>query len=396
MSQNKRKKKTSRQQQVVFRISCIAAVLVVVFITMILLLTKAKHNAAKSEAAANQATSELETEQTEATATATATPTPLPTPEPTPEPEPAFKEVPCEAEDGTGAAGLININAVADVSTLTYQDGWYLSDMNAWYSPDMNLCYYNGWQTLGEEMYHFDQNGMLDRGWKAIGGQGYYFDSTGVYHPEKDPNMCLAFTFDDGPSEGTGQILDLCEEYGARVSFFLLGNLVPEYPDSVSRIVQDRCELGNHSFDHTQMIKISTEECVNNFQQADATMRDYSGYQSDVYRFPYGDYTQEQKVAIGKPSMMWSVDSLDWDLQDTQKVIDRVIAQTEANDIILMHDIYPTTIEACRTLFPYYLNQGYQLVTVRELAASKGIVLEDGNAYYGFTQKHIDDGRVCQ
>ncbi len=301
-----------------------------------------------------------------------------------------------EAEDGSGAAGLLPMDEY--MTSLCTAPGLVSDGQNAWYTPDMVNCYYSGWFTASEGVtYHLDSSGLVDYGWKLIGGQGYYFDDNGIYQPDADPNKLLAFTFDDGPSQGMDELLELCEETGARVTFFMIGRQVENGGAVLPHIIQDRCEVGNHSYTHTQMTTLSTEECVSNFNTCDEWIKSYSGgTESDVVRFPYGDYTAEQAAAVGKASIMWSVDSLDWDYLETQPVIDKVLSEITEGDIILMHDRHETTVEACRYLFPYLISQGYQLVTVKELAAAKGYELEAGKTYYGFCNEYIEEGRVYQ
>ncbi len=301
-----------------------------------------------------------------------------------------------EAEDGSGSAGLMPLDE--RMSSLSAEPGLVSDGQNAWYTPDLVNCYYNGWFTSPEGLtYHFDTSGLADYGWKLIGGQGCYFDENAVYRPEQDPNKLLAFTFDDGPSPGMGGILDLCEETGARVTFFMIGKQVENGGAVLPLIVQARCEVGNHSYTHTQQIKLTPEESAAEYATTDDLLASFSGgITADVYRFPYGDYTTEHQAAVGKPCIMWSVDSLDWDLQETQPIIDRVLSQITEGDIILMHDRYDATVEACQYMFPYLISQGYQLVTVKELAAAKGYELEPNKSYYGFCQEYIEQGRVWQ
>lgn len=300
-----------------------------------------------------------------------------------------------EMEDGSGQAGLLPMPEF--LLSKTAQQGWNSDELNAWYTPDLANCWCNGWQTIDGQTYHFDSSGLIDYGWKLIGGQGCYFDSNGVYQPTADPNKLLAFTFDDGPSQGMDELLALCEETGARVTFFMIGAQVEIGGAVIPHIIRDRCEVGNHSDTHTQMLKLSTEECVQNFRACDDKILAWTGgIESDVVRFPYGDHTPEEIASLGKPAVMWSVDSLDWDLLEAQPVIDTVLSQISEGDIILMHDRYESTVEACRYLFPYLISQGYQLVTVKELAAAKGYELEPGKSYYGFCQEYIEQNRVCE
>ena len=93
---------------------------------------------------------------------------------------------------------------------------------------------------------------------------------------------------------------------------------------------------------------------------------------------------------MGKPCIHWDLDTRDWETKDTQSTIDRVLgANLEDGDVILMHDIWQPTIEACKTLIPELINQGFQLVTISEMAAAHGVELQNGVTYYNFTAKEL-------
>ena len=133
---------------------------------------------------------------------------------------------------------------------------------------------------------------------------------------------------------------------------------------------------------------------VADFDKCDEYIMQFSGgIPSTVIRFPYGDYTPEEAAAC-KPSVMWSIDTLDWQTKDEDMIYNEVMSQVEEGDIILMHDRYDATVAACRRMFPELIAQGYQLVTVSELAASKGIELQPGVAYYSFSDSRIENGTI--
>ncbi|MFR6157538.1 MAG: hypothetical protein ACLUI7_10420 [Coprococcus sp.] len=90
---------------------------------------------------------------------------------------------------------------------------------------------------------------------------------------------------------------------------------------------------------------------------------------------------------------MWDVDTEDWKSLNASKVIasvERYRNQDWDGAVILMHDIHPTTVEACKTLIPELVNAGYQLVTVSELAYLKGVKLEPGKSYWGIGEKSTE------
>ena len=299
-----------------------------------------------------------------------------------------------EAEDGSGAAGIMAVpeELMAEAAVTGWHDGNY----SKWYALENNCFYYNGWQTIDGSTYHFNSSGYLDLGWKVVGGQGCYFDDNGVYQPDADNSKLVAFTFDDGPSEGVDSMLALCEETGARVTFFMIGVQVENGGAVIPHIMQDRCELGNHSYTHNQQTGKTTEECIEDFAQCDSFIQSFSGGPtSTVVRFPYGDYTAEQTAGVNKPNIFWNIDSLDWDSQDAEQIKQICYEKITEGDIILMHDRVAASVEACRELFPYLISNGYQIVTVSELAAAKGIELQGGVTYYDFCQEDIESGAYC-
>ncbi len=103
-----------------------------------------------------------------------------------------------QSEDGSGAAGIMQMtDEMLQASTET---GFHYNDRARWYSVSSGLCYYNGWQEIDGNSYHFNANGWMDLGWKRICGQTYYFDDNGVYQPGQDNSKLLAFTFETASS----------------------------------------------------------------------------------------------------------------------------------------------------------------------------------------------------
>ncbi len=292
-----------------------------------------------------------------------------------------------QSEDGSGAAGIMQMTD--EMLQASAETGFHFNDRAHWYSVSSGLCYYNGWQEIDGNSYHFNANGWMDLGWKRICGQTYYFDDNGVYQPGQDNSKLLAFTFDDGPSQGMDEIIDLCNQTGARVTFFMIGKQVENGGAVIPYILKYRCELGNHSYSHSNMDKLSAEDCGNDFATCSQLVASYSGgLYPTVCRFPYGNINDAnvaaQGAATGAPSIFWDVDSFDWESRDTEAIKQVVLENISEGNIILMHDRYEESVEACRQLFPELIAQGYQLVTVSELAAAKGVDMQPGVTYYNF------------
>ena len=314
-------------------------------------------------------------------------------------PTPAVTQVPAsvrapEKEDGSGQAGRTLLPQGRTPAQSV--PGWQQDEKGWWYACDGQTGYQSGWQEIGGQRYHFDQEGYRDTGWTAIGGKGYYFDENGALDPDADSSRLLALTFDDGPGPYTARLLDLLEENGARATFFMLGKQVEEYgADAIPRMRELGCIVGSHSYDHPNLKKAGAETARQQFQQTDELIARYNnGQGAQVIRFPYGEYTKELSADTGRPCIYWDVDSQDWKSKNTEAVKQEIRSNIEGGDIILMHDIYETTVEACEELIPELKAQGWQFVTVRELAAANGYELEPGVTYFGFTSYEKERGSV--
>lgn len=211
--------------------------------------------------------------------------------------------------------------------------------------------------------------------------------STEPSEPEpstQDGAPMLALTFDDGPSQYTKEILDLLETCNARATFFVVGTNADNYDVTMSRALSLGCEIGNHTVNHLDLTDADSETIVKEIGSCAESVQRGTGYTPPFLRPPYGAVNQELRDQVGMPMILWSVDTRDWESRDADAVIEQVLGQVSDGDIILMHDLYGSTAEACKTIIPQLVEEGYQLVTISELAAAKGIDLENGECYYSF------------
>ena len=197
----------------------------------------------------------------------------------------------------------------------------------------------------------------------------------------------IALTFDDGPGKYTSTLLDTLEQYGAHATFFMVGKNVPKYPDEVKRMLEIGCELGNHSYDHAQLTKITPEEIQGQVNNTNGEIENAAGSPATLLRPPYGAVDDNVKQNVGMPMILWSVDTLDWKTKDANATIENVLTNAGDGDIILMHDIHEQSVEAAIQLIPALQVKGYTLVTVREMAQARGVKLENGEKYFGFWKK---------
>ena len=194
----------------------------------------------------------------------------------------------------------------------------------------------------------------------------------------------VALTFDDGPSDSiTNGVLDVLERYGAKATFFVVGQNINYGREAMARAAKMGCEIGTHTYSHIDLPSSSASEIREEIADTDALIKEYTGSPAYVARAPGGALEEESANIVGKPFFYWTVDTRDWESRDASSVISMVKNNTDDGDIILMHDVYESTLEAVETVVPWLIEEGYELVTVSELMKYKGnITPQAGVQYY--------------
>ena len=179
----------------------------------------------------------------------------------------------------------------------------------------------------------------------------------------------VALTYDDGPhAVYTDQILDILEEHGAVATFFEVARNLPNAPDAVRRAAAMGCEVGSHSYRHADLGRMDQAGQQADQEAADALFQQVLGTTPTLLRPPYGSMNKTLKTTCGRSIVTWSIDPEDWLCKNAATVVQRVQAQSKLDgQVILLHSIYPSTVEATKTLVPWLQEQGYQLVTISEL-----------------------------
>ena len=199
--------------------------------------------------------------------------------------------------------------------------------------------------------------------------------------PTPEPKGMVALTFDDGPSDFTDRLLDCLEENNVKATFFLCGKEVDYFQEPVKRMEQLGCELGNHTYDHPDLTTLSTDEITSQLSRTDQLIQELTGHIATVVRPPYGSFNDTVAEIAARPLILWSLDTLDWETQNVDSTVQNVMDNVSDGQIILMHDIFKESVDAAEVFIPQLLQEGYQLVTISELAAAKGITLENGVSY---------------
>ena len=298
--------------------------------------------------------------------------------------------------DGNKVAGKQTINNATYFFNKdgVMQTGWKKTDDGTYYLGD-NGAAVIGWQTIEENDYYFDNSGIMATGEVQVGLAKCTFSKKGKLKSKGDVNIdaskpMVALTFDDGPGERTGELLAQLEKYNAHATFFMQGKNIPGKEDFVKKMKETGCELGNHSYDHPQLTKLSADKIANQIGTTNDLIQQAAGSTATVMRPPYGAINDTVRSSVGLPMILWSIDTLDWKTRNAQSSIDTVMNDVQDGDVILMHDIHTESIDAALVLIPKLEEAGYQLVTVSEMAKAKGVALQNGEKYVDFWAKDVE------
>lgn len=192
----------------------------------------------------------------------------------------------------------------------------------------------------------------------------------------------VALTFDDGPQTNVdNQIMDCLSQYGGKATFFIVGERVASRQPAVQRMVAEGHEVANHTMNHKYLQKQSAAEIQRQVRLCNDAVLAACGVRPAVMRLPGGGYNNTVLANTNMPMIQWSIDTLDWKTRNADKTVAAVVGKVKDGDIVLMHDLYSQTGEAALRIIPELTAQGYQLVTVSEMAAAKGRPLQAGKIY---------------
>lgn len=201
-----------------------------------------------------------------------------------------------------------------------------------------------------------------------------------------DPSRpMVALTYDDGPQPSVGnRIMDCLAQYDGKATFFLVGDRIPSRAAEVQRMAAEGHEVANHSMNHKYLQKLGAAEIQAQVVQCNDVIQQVTGVRPSIMRLPGGNHNAIVRANVHMPMIQWSIDTLDWKTRNADATVATVLNQVKDGDIILMHELYSPTADATERIVPELVKRGYQLVTVSEMAAAKGIALQAGQLYSAF------------
>lgn len=188
-----------------------------------------------------------------------------------------------------------------------------------------------------------------------------------IFSEEQSEPPKIALTFDDGPSIYTEDLSEGLKERKVKASFFLLGMNIEGNEKAVKKLQEDGHLLANHSYHHVQLNKLPTSEACQEILKTNNRIFEITGNYPMYVRPPFGEWSDQLDCGVEMIPIFWTIDSLDWKIQNTEKIVKKILDEVEEGDIILMHDGYKTSVEAAFRIVDELQKDGYEFVTADQM-----------------------------
>ena len=188
-----------------------------------------------------------------------------------------------------------------------------------------------------------------------------------IYCVQRDYKTC-ALSFDAAwGNEDTQTLIDIFDKYNVKVTFFVVGEWVDKYPESVKALHDAGHEVMNHSNTHAHMSQLSKEEIIADVEACNDKIEAVTGVRPTLFRCPYGEYDDHVINAVrslGMEPIQWDVDSLDWKDLSAGEITQRVTSKVQPGSIVLFHNAALHTPEALPAIIEGYLEAGYSFAAL--------------------------------
>lgn len=202
-----------------------------------------------------------------------------------------------------------------------------------------------------------------------------------IYNYLTNNTKLIAFTFDDGPNYNTVKVIDTLKKYNATATFFVMGKNIKGNEEVIKYMQESNMEIGNHTYNHLLLTKYSKEKIQEEITKTSNLIFDITGSYPTLLRPSYGSVNKKIKEVANMPIIIWNIDTLDWKYKNSQKIATKVLNNVKDGDIILMHDIYKSTLNSLDIIIPELISKGFRIVSVSELAYYKNLNLEKSKVY---------------
>ena len=208
---------------------------------------------------------------------------------------------------------------------------------------------------------------------------GYPNKLVPVYSVETNEKQ-VAISFDAAwGADKTEKIMQICKEYNAGATFFLVGFWVDKYQDMVKKIDANGFEIGTHSNTHPDMTKLSKDSVKQELQTCVSLIENLTEKKVELFRPPFGAYNNtviEVSKELGLIPIQWSVDSLDWKGLSAKDITTRIINGAKNGSIILCHNNSDHIVEALPMIFDRLKAKGYKITAVGDLIYKQNYTID--------------------
>lgn len=194
----------------------------------------------------------------------------------------------------------------------------------------------------------------------------------------------IALTFDDGPSNNTKYFIKELQKRDALVTFFVVGNRVKKYEDVLKEAYLIGNQIGSHTYSHKNLLYLNEEEITKEIEKTNEAIYNVIGTKPTIIRVPYGNINKKIRSISNMNHILWNVDTLDWKYKNSNRVYKEIIKHAEDGNIILLHDIFKTSVNGVLKAIDELKKQGYEFVTIDEMVYLKNIKLDKSKTYFNF------------
>lgn len=194
----------------------------------------------------------------------------------------------------------------------------------------------------------------------------------------------IALTFDDGPSNNTKYFIKELQKRDALVTFFVVGNRVKKYENVLKEAYLMGNQIGSHTYSHKNLLYLNEEEITKEIEKTNEAIYNVIGTKPTIIRVPYGNINKKIRSISNMNHILWNVDTLDWKYKNSNRVYKEIIKHAEDGNIILLHDIFKTSVNGVLKAIDELKKQGYEFVTIDEMVYLKNIKLDKSKTYFNF------------
>lgn len=201
-----------------------------------------------------------------------------------------------------------------------------------------------------------------------------------IYCVDKGEEKIISISFDAAwGNEDTQQLIDILGKYQVQATFFVVGDWVDRYPESVKALSDAGHEIMNHSDKHPHMTQLSKEKMKAEIENCNQKIEKITGVRPILFRAPYGDYNNEVVQAVrecGGYTIQWDVDSLDWKNLSPEEITKRVVEKCKPGSIMLFHNAAINTPKALPNVLEKLQGDGYQFVPISQLIYRENFTID--------------------